>query len=266
MINSTIVLGGGNAGLMSALYLKASLNSLDISVIKSKKIGTIGVGEGSTEHWTRFASAVGITMVELIEHCGATIKTGIKFENWHGDGTSYFHSLPEWFIYMDGYTGTPHSLMRLIGDGVDSQSLHWPLVLENNIVVEPLTDYYQFHFDSEKLNAYLQELCIKKGITLIDAEIVDCILDNEGFVQSIVDDLQARIGKKIKLPPGYYVTYGGAFENLNAAKKRLGIAVPIALFLIFLLLFFAFNSVKQAALNKLMALGLTEEEALALGK
>ncbi len=67
-------------------------------------------------------------------------------------------------------------------------------------------------------------------------------------VQSIVDDLQSRIAKKIKLPPGYYVTYGGAFENLNAAKKRLGIAVPIALFLIFLLLFFAFNSVKQAAL------------------
>jgi tryptophan 7-halogenase len=188
MINSTIILGGGNAGLMSALYLKTSLNSLDISVIKSKKIGTIGVGEGSTEHWTRFASAVGITMVELIEHCGATIKTGIKFENWHGDGTSYFHSLPECLIYMDGYTGMPHTMMRLIGDGVDSQSLHWPLVLENNIVTEPLTDYYQFHFDSEKLNAYLQQLCIKKGITLIDAEIVDCILDNEGFVQSIVDD------------------------------------------------------------------------------
>ena len=86
MINSAIVLGGGNAGLMSALYLKTSIHSLDISVIKSKKIGTIGVGEGSTEHWTRFANAVGISMVELIEQCGATIKIGIKFENWHGDG------------------------------------------------------------------------------------------------------------------------------------------------------------------------------------
>jgi cobalt-zinc-cadmium resistance protein CzcA len=67
-------------------------------------------------------------------------------------------------------------------------------------------------------------------------------------VQSIVDDLQTKIAQKVKLPAGYYITYGGAFENLNAAKKRLGIAVPIALFLIFLLLFFAFNSSKQAAL------------------
>jgi len=67
-------------------------------------------------------------------------------------------------------------------------------------------------------------------------------------VQSIVDDLQTKIAQKVKLPAGYYITYGGAFENLNAAKKRLGVAVPIALFLIFLLLFFAFNSSKQAAL------------------
>ena len=67
-------------------------------------------------------------------------------------------------------------------------------------------------------------------------------------VQSIVDDLQTKIAKKVKLPAGYYITYGGAFENLNAAKKRLGIAVPIALFMIYLLLFFAFNSFKQATL------------------
>ena len=67
-------------------------------------------------------------------------------------------------------------------------------------------------------------------------------------VQSIVNELQAKIDKKIKFPTGYYVTYGGAFENLNAAKQRLMIAVPVSLILIFLLLFFAFNSVKHGLL------------------
>lgn len=67
-------------------------------------------------------------------------------------------------------------------------------------------------------------------------------------VQSIVKDLQEHIEKEIKLPTGYYITYGGAFENLEAAKKRLSLAVPISLLLIFLLLFFAFNSVKQGLL------------------
>ncbi|NQV76548.1 MAG: CusA/CzcA family heavy metal efflux RND transporter, partial [Bacteroidetes bacterium] len=64
-------------------------------------------------------------------------------------------------------------------------------------------------------------------------------------VQSIVNELQMKVNERIKLPTGYFVTYGGAFENLNAAKQRLMIAVPISLLLIFILLFFAFNSVKQ---------------------
>jgi len=67
-------------------------------------------------------------------------------------------------------------------------------------------------------------------------------------VQSIVKDLQTKIEKQIKFPSGYFVTYGGAFENLIAAEKRLSIAVPFSLLLIFLFLFFAFGSIKQGLL------------------
>ncbi len=67
-------------------------------------------------------------------------------------------------------------------------------------------------------------------------------------IQSTVHELQQKVVQQIKLPPGYFVTYGGAFENLQAAKDRLAIAVPISLVLIFLLLYFAFGSVKQGLL------------------
>lgn len=67
-------------------------------------------------------------------------------------------------------------------------------------------------------------------------------------VQSIVNELQTKVEANIKLPTGYYITYGGAFENLNAAKQRLMIAVPVSLLLIFILLFFAFNSIKHGLL------------------
>ncbi len=67
-------------------------------------------------------------------------------------------------------------------------------------------------------------------------------------VQSIVEELQGKVDQKMKLPTGYYMTYGGSFENLNNAKQRLMIAVPIALALIFILLFFAFKSVKESLL------------------
>lgn len=67
-------------------------------------------------------------------------------------------------------------------------------------------------------------------------------------VESVVKDIQQKLDKEIKLPSGYYFTYGGQFENLQAASKRLMIAVPVSLFLIFMLLYFTFHSFKQAAL------------------
>lgn len=67
-------------------------------------------------------------------------------------------------------------------------------------------------------------------------------------VESTVNDIQGKIGQKVKLPAGYYVTYGGSFKNLQEARARLIIAVPAALSLIFILLFFTFNSLKYSIL------------------
>lgn len=67
-------------------------------------------------------------------------------------------------------------------------------------------------------------------------------------VQSIVEELQQKATAKLNLSKGYTISYGGSFENMTAAKSRLAIVVPIALLLIFLLLYFAFSSVKQGLL------------------
>ncbi len=65
-------------------------------------------------------------------------------------------------------------------------------------------------------------------------------------LESVVQDVQTLVAKHVKLPPGYTITYGGQFENLRSARDRLKVAVPIALLLIFILLYFAFNSVREA--------------------
>jgi len=67
-------------------------------------------------------------------------------------------------------------------------------------------------------------------------------------VESIVTELQEKVKAEIKLPTGYTITYGGSFENLNEAKTRLAVAVPVSLILIFLLLYFAFGSIKYGLL------------------
>ncbi|RKR83665.1 cobalt-zinc-cadmium resistance protein CzcA [Mucilaginibacter gracilis] len=67
-------------------------------------------------------------------------------------------------------------------------------------------------------------------------------------VESAVKEVQAKLNAKIPLPSGYYYTYGGTFQNLRQASARLMIAVPAALLLIFILLYFTFKSFKQAML------------------
>jgi heavy metal efflux system protein len=67
-------------------------------------------------------------------------------------------------------------------------------------------------------------------------------------VQSVIKDVMSRMDQKIQLPTGYTVSYGGQYKNLEAAQKRLSLAVPVALLLIFVLLYFTFHSVKQSLL------------------
>jgi len=67
-------------------------------------------------------------------------------------------------------------------------------------------------------------------------------------IQSLVNEISITLDKKLRLKPGYYLTYGGQFENLKKAQGRLLVAVPIALLLILILLFFTFNSIRYALL------------------
>lgn len=67
-------------------------------------------------------------------------------------------------------------------------------------------------------------------------------------IQSVINEVNLQIDRKVKLPTGYYISYGGQFKNLEAARNRLAVAVPVALLLIFVLLYFTFHSVKQALL------------------
>lgn len=97
----------------------------------------------------------------------------------------------------------------------------------------------------------LAEVTYQKGAAKISRDdtrrrIVVGINVRNRDLQSVVDDVQAIIDKNVQLPVGYSISYGGQFENLQSASNRLMIVVPIALLLIFILLYFAFGSVKDA--------------------
>lgn len=92
-----------------------------------------------------------------------------------------------------------------------------------------------------------------EGVVSIDREkgqrfvVIQSNVEGRDLV-GFVDEARKQVAEKIKLPTGYFVKFGGEFENQQRASARLALVIPISLILIFLLLFTTFSSVKQAAL------------------
>lgn len=187
MINSICILGGGTSGLVSALMLRRAWPELKITIIESSKVGIIGVGEGSTEHWRIFMKHVGIDVFSLIRETGATFKIGIKFTDWNGDGKSYFHSLYEQFASVSIAHGLPFTWLKMVGENWDPLDTVWRKAQEG-LHVEPVHEILsQYHFDTHKLNSFLHKVCQERNIKVIDTEIEDVILDEAGYVKELVD-------------------------------------------------------------------------------
>jgi len=187
MINSVCILGGGTSGLVTALMLRKAWPEIKITMIESSKIGIIGVGEGSTEHWRVFMRHVDIDIFSLVRETGATFKIGIKFTDWNGDGKSYFHSLSEQYGSVSKVHGLPFTWLRMIGEDWDPLDTVWRKA-QDGLHIEPVHDILsQYHFDTNKLNDFLHRVCKERKITVIDTEVEDVILDEDGYVKELVD-------------------------------------------------------------------------------
>ena len=175
------ILGAGTAGIVSALILKTYNEELDISIIKSKKIGIVGVGEGSTEHWATFLDYINVNVVNFFKHTDCTYKHGIMFENWNGDNTSYMQNVNTFFSQQDDTTGYPFlQHLRLINTNTQLETLDPNTVLSKHY--QPVSrSTNQFHFDTFKLNEYLLTICKDRQINIIEDTITDVVISSSGI-------------------------------------------------------------------------------------
>jgi tryptophan halogenase len=175
-VNKITVLGGGTAGLLSALILKKRFSKLDIEVVKSDQIGIIGVGEGSTEHWKEFMDFIGVPLKELLLETDATFKYGIMFEDWTKE--PYFHNITNELqnIRMGQYySGYAYAVVNsLKPDEYTSGHCFNKEVLPNYMP-------HQFHFNTFKLNQFLLKVCEKFEIKIHIDEITDVETSNYGI-------------------------------------------------------------------------------------
>lgn len=176
------VVGSGTAGLVSALILKTRFPTYQVDIICSKRIGIIGVGEGSTEHWSTFADFVGINTGEMIVETDATMKIGIIFKNW--GVPDYMHSIQDGYnlVWLKKY---PMIYAKLISEGMDSRRLSGEIFWENKVqkwfLDNNRTPVAQYHFNTFKLNEYLTKIALDRGITIYHDEITEVVVNEAGI-------------------------------------------------------------------------------------
>lgn len=173
MQEKIIIVGGGTAGLVSALVLKTRFPQKSIEIIKSDNIGIIGVGEGTTEHWNHFMQMVGIDYRTLVKETDATFKYGVMFDGWKD--RPFLHSIPDDVNnlrigqYLSGYG-------FLIGNKKSIEHLNPIGAWEGKLDLD--RSIYQFHFNTHKLNDFLLKLCVDRGITIHTDDITDVSVSN----------------------------------------------------------------------------------------
>ena len=177
------IVGGGTAGLISALILKTRFTEKQIRIIKSDNVGIIGVGEGSTEHFKDFMDYCKIDYKDLIKYTDATIKLGVYFENW--TEKPYYHNAIEPFWnqtklgqYLGGYGLANYlNLTQLETTDKTCETNSFAKIHLHN----DTSPTKQFHFNTFKLNSFLINLCMKRGIDIVIDDINEVITNEEGI-------------------------------------------------------------------------------------
>ena len=178
------IVGGGTAGLVTALLLKER-TSYNIRVIKSDKIGIIGVGEGSTEHWEEFMKVARINLWEMIRKTDATCKLGIYFKNW--TDKPYYHNIT--YFNRNKIGQFPAGVALNYVNDIEQVKMTDHFTIDGKIeYTKSHAPSRQFHFNTFKLNQWLIDKCISRDIDVVDDEIKDVVVDENGISKLVSEN------------------------------------------------------------------------------
>ena len=199
-IQRVIIAGGGTAGWMSAIALRAALpKAVEILLIESEDIGTIGVGEATLPTMRLFNDRVGIDEKAFIQATEATFKLGIEFVDFACEGNRYFHVFGDFGAPYEGLAA--HQIWRKLTAAGDTYPLEaYSLATQmaeagkffppNPDPRSPMHDYsYAFQFDASLYAKYLRTLAESRGVKRRNARITGVNLDSQnGHISSLTLD------------------------------------------------------------------------------
>ena len=205
-ISNVLVVGGGTAGWLTAAFLAKTLGTgenaaIRITLVESKEIGIIGVGEGTFPSIRGTLSAIGIEEAQFIKECNATFKQGIKFVDWvrpQGEAgiDHYFHP----FSMPSQRPGGPELLpywLHGAADGVPfaeavtmqkcvADACRGPKRNEDGEFLGPMN--YAYHFDAALFASMLAKHAKSLGVAHVLATVTHVELDNDGAIAAVITD------------------------------------------------------------------------------
>jgi len=182
-----IVVGGGTAGAMAASYFKSYWGDrADVTMLYDHSKPGIGVGESLTPLFDNYLKTVGISTIDLIRNCNATIKLGLKFKNWTHDGSEWFHSFPhnESLSLVNPVLVDFNAVdaFDILHNQYDSGYTYGKFYFNNNVL--PSTDNLSYrhalHVDASLLSKYV-EFVFQDKITIIDGNVTDVHVTNRSI-------------------------------------------------------------------------------------
>lgn len=200
-----VVLGGGSAGWMTALFVKKNMPDANVTLIESSSIGILGAGEGTVPYFVKFLNDIGITADLLIKRTNATIKNGIKFTNWNGSNDFYHNNFkiknPHASIYEYNNPETFNKYPLLSNFALEyndiknfdlasqlSNKNRVPFFREEitKILLDSSFGAVAMHIDALALANLLKDVGVSRGIKVIDGKFADLSVDEKYNIKKII--------------------------------------------------------------------------------
>jgi tryptophan halogenase len=190
-LKDIVIIGGGTAGWLTALLCKAYQPNKDITLIESEEIGILGAGEGTVPHFLTILDQIKIPPNELLKNCKATIKNGIKFTNWNGEGEDehYFHSFgskTELNLDSLNYARTLAQNVYLMAKVKEDPTYEIDLAerisylnkspfsfTDTNKESVIANSSHALHFDARDLAEYFKQVALTRGIKRVEGKVKD---------------------------------------------------------------------------------------------